>query len=231
MSKLPIAIVLVIFGGLTLFVIQNSSVSLQLVFLGMPTLALPLGVWILLAVVAGAMTNWAIALLFNWSNYLHSRELHRRSRTTQSVVDSSSRQSTGSPAASNAVRDSFFRKDSSSPKTDASTKTNTGDWEEVVPRSSDWEDEQISTPERRNDGGDRELKDGDRAQSFYSYGSQNKSNSGVGKTEDVYEANYRVITPPYREEPAKINEVGDVADADDDWETSKSEEDDWGLDL
>lgn len=55
-TKKPMIILLVILGILTLFVVQNLSPALPLVFLGTTTITLPLSVWMVLAVIAGFLT-------------------------------------------------------------------------------------------------------------------------------------------------------------------------------
>ncbi|NJL90480.1 MAG: hypothetical protein HC916_12345 [Coleofasciculaceae cyanobacterium SM2_1_6] len=52
-----------------------------------------------------------------------------------------------------------------------------------------------------------------RPPSTYAYGKGDEDNSGVGKTEAVYEANYRVINAPFSPPPA----------------VAKQQEEDWGL--
>lgn len=51
---------------LAIFVGQNSSRSLGLTFLGMQTIALPLSVWVVLAIAVGVATSWAIVASFRW---------------------------------------------------------------------------------------------------------------------------------------------------------------------
>ncbi|MBD0266213.1 MAG: LapA family protein, partial [Tolypothrix sp. Co-bin9] len=51
----------------------------------------------------------------------------------------------------------------------------------------------------------------------YSYGYRDPNNSGVGKTETVYDADYRVIIPPAAQKPSS---------PENDWESSKDDEDD-----
>ncbi len=46
-------------------------------------------------------------------------------------------------------------------------------------------------------------KSGYRSGSVYSYNYREPSNSGVGKTESVYDADYRVITPPLQQTDTK----------------------------
>lgn len=64
---LRIILFLIIVGGLTLFALQNIS-PLPLVILGTQTQALPLSVWILGAIAAGALTTLVFAVLFRASN-------------------------------------------------------------------------------------------------------------------------------------------------------------------
>jgi len=93
--------------------------------------------------------------------------------------------------------------------------SNNDDWEQENKRSDDWDDtvstDRLPRQSRGNEGdGTTKAGPGQGTDSFYSYGSQDKSNSGVGKTEDVYEANYRVITPTVRSE-------FDEGENDEDW--------------
>ncbi|MGK7905550.1 MAG: LapA family protein [Hormoscilla sp.] len=106
----------------------------------------------------------------------------------------------------------------------SSAASNNDDWEQENKISDDWEEVVTSGSTDRvprqsggiEEKGDRAKADGgEKNDSFYSYGSQDKSNSGVGKTEDVYEANYRVITPPVHEESA--------GDKDEDWGLDEDE--------
>jgi uncharacterized integral membrane protein len=59
--------------------------------------------------------------------------------------------------------------------------------------------------------------------SVYSYGYRDPSQSGVGQTESVYDAEYRVIVPP---QGAAIPETGGPEVA----KNNSEDEDDWGLD-
>jgi hypothetical protein len=59
--------------------------------------------------------------------------------------------------------------------------------------------------------------------SVYSYGYRDPSKSGVGQTESVYDADYRVIVPP---QEAAIPQTGGGEVA----KNNSEDEDDWGLD-
>lgn len=244
MPALNIVLLLVIVGGLTLFAWQNWSPSLFLVFLGMPTPTLPLAVWILLALAAGVMTGLSIAALFRWYSYLEASNMRRRPRyDRESAYPAGSSHSQESQASETnsigrsqtsykgtSARESFAPIDDSSKKAavpsqgdrskKAAVPTN-DDWEQENKISDDWEDVgTVSTPREKGDNAKAEQPKG--TDSFYSIGSQDKSNSGVGKAEDVYEANYRVISPPVGQESEE-------------WKNRKNydggeNDEDWGLD-
>jgi uncharacterized integral membrane protein len=77
--KFPIALFLVVIIFIPL-IGQNLSPSLSLVFLGIKSIALPLGVWVALAGVAGAITAGTISLLQSRSNSTRpSKSRQRRS--------------------------------------------------------------------------------------------------------------------------------------------------------
>ena len=56
--------------------------------------------------------------------------------------------------------------------------------------------------------------------SVYSYSSQSPKNTGVGKTESIYDADYRVIIPPYQPPNTKKSDN----DTDEDWDFLIDEE-------
>ncbi|MFP4653392.1 MAG: hypothetical protein ACLFM4_13315 [Phormidium sp.] len=61
-SKLPIT-GLIILGVLALFLVQNSSPTLSITFFGVTSIALPLGIWLMLPFLAGVMSAGFVALL------------------------------------------------------------------------------------------------------------------------------------------------------------------------
>lgn len=62
MSQINI-ILLLLLSVATIFTIENWSQPLSLVFLGTQTIPLPLSLWVLLSVAAGAATSWFLATL------------------------------------------------------------------------------------------------------------------------------------------------------------------------
>ena len=69
-------------GTMTLFTLQNLTPVLPLVFLGSPTLALPLSWWVLGAIAAGALTTLAITFLVGLSNFLTGQVVRSQARSS-----------------------------------------------------------------------------------------------------------------------------------------------------
>jgi len=241
MPAISLVLLLVIGGGLTLFALQNWSPSLSLVFLGMPTPPLPLAVWMLYSLAAGVMTGLSIAALFRWYSYLEARSVRRGERPR---YEGGSAYPAGSwpPQESKGSETDFIRRSKTTynahqrrdgfdtigartqkaavptkgDRTPSSAASNNDDWEQENKISEDWDDAVTSASTEQKKGDKAKAGQEETQDSFYSYGSQDKGNSGVGKTEDVYEANYRVIIPPVREE-------SDAGENDEDWGLDEDE--------
>ncbi|MGA9380290.1 MAG: hypothetical protein WBV73_16115, partial [Phormidium sp.] len=67
-----------------------------------------------------------------------------------------------------------------------------------------------------------------RSGSVYSYSYKNPSNSAIGKTESVYDAEYRVITPPYR--PLDSEEEDHTPESSPTNQQNNDDDEDWGFD-
>ena len=177
-----IILLLVVLGGLTLLLLQNWSPTLALVFLGVTTQPLPLALWILMSVGAGAFTSLVVTGLFSLSSYF-TRSPQQRPK----VVDS------GTPRAQQTVA-------SQKPDADPTPNDATDDW--VSNSTGDWFEEEDKTGPTQKDVKSpnyevsNEPQSSHQSGSVYSYGYRKPSNSNVGKTESVYDANYRIITPP-----------------------------------
>jgi len=92
------------------------------------------------------------------------------------------------------------------PPSNTSTSFNSTAIENTNQNQDDWDDgdNYQSVPETSQNNS--------RTSSVYSYSSQAPKNTAVGKTESIYDADYRVIVPPYQE--SSKNQVTD----DDDWD-------------
>lgn len=82
-SKLPIT-GLIILGVLALFLVQNSSPTLSITFFGITSIALPLGIWLLIPFLAGVISAGFVALLLPRGD----RNPTQASRTMESAGDS-----------------------------------------------------------------------------------------------------------------------------------------------
>lgn len=170
--------------GLIIILVQNFGRSLPLVFLGMQSQSLPLGLWVLLSIIAGVFTSLVITRLLKFATNLNLQE-------QQSIPKSP-------PTTAQRVKQNT-RPPSSPPQPPASQFNDQDDWN-TNQDQDDWDD-----------GENLESTSNSRTSSVYSYSSQEPKNTAVGKTEAIYDADYRVIIPPYKE-PIK-----DQAD-DDDWD-------------
>lgn len=228
-----IVLLLMALGGLTIFVLQN-SVSLRLVFLGIKTQALPLGFWMLAAVAAGVLTALAVAWLLQIINTWGNAKLLSRIRQLEAEKGSYQGQSR-EPASSTYQTYSYSPASSSTASTSNSSPTDS--------RSNEkWEEE--DEEEDTNYGNSGSSVSGDvsdrnyevkqepttsyRSGSVYSYGYKNPSDSAVGRTESVYDAEYRVITPPFR--PLDSEEEDNTPQPPPTNKQNNDDDDDWGFD-
>lgn len=207
MPMIRIVLLLVVLGGLTLLLTQNWFPVLPLVFLGIKTQALPLALWILLSVSAGAFTSLFITGLFKLSNYFtRYKPRYRRNAVEDSKTQQRKAQHT---AASQSQPDTNSTPSDAAADDWASDSTDDDDWDfdedaDKTRNVSSQKDVSSTTYEVSS-----EPKSGSRSGSVYSYSYREPKSSGVGKTESVYDADYRVLTPPHKET--------DTAGKDEDW--------------
>ncbi|MFO5493667.1 MAG: LapA family protein [Cuspidothrix sp.] len=182
--------------GLIILLVQNLSPSLPLVFLGMRTQSLPLALWILFSIITGMITSVIIISLMKFTTYLNLQEQPipvSKSIPRSSRVKPNTPPPTSPPPPVSQFDDEFD---------DWETNRNEDNWND--------EDNLESVPEASPPG--------TRPSSVYSYSSQSPKNTAVGKTETIYDADYRVIIPPY-EAPSQ-NKATD----DDDWDFFEDDE-------
>jgi hypothetical protein len=188
------------------------------VFLGIKSQALPLSLWILIAFAAGALTSGILQLL----SYLSRRPLIARIRQLEGGGSPSSTYSRESRQTADTPEDSFSDWDDENVGSGQGSQEDWDDYEQPSSRTSSAQD----VAKRTNFETAQEPKTSSQSGSVYSYSYREPSNSGVGKTEAVYDANFRVITPPYRKPVDNQHS--------DDWDSkteSKAEDDeDWGFD-
>jgi len=215
MDIIRLFLLVAVLGGLTLLLAQNWSPVLPLVFLGIRTQPLPLAMWILFSTTAGAVTSVFISSLFNLSSYFarQQRPTRLKSPPTSGNAKQTRREEAFSRPVSAEPRASTTESRSSDVADDWDTNNSTDDnWDfedksSVAPNTSPDTSVRGQSYERQ-----QQPKTTSESGSVYSYSYRQPKNSGVGKTESVYDADYRVIIPPYQP-PTTTNQKND----DDDW--------------
>lgn len=225
MAVIRLILLVAVLGGLTLLLVQNWSPVLPLVFLGMRTQPLPLAMWILFSTAAGASTSVLITVLFKLSNYFgRQRQTPFRSRASSPRAANRRVEQTNPP----------YTPPPPASKTKDADREEFDDWETNSNADDDWnfdeKPKQAANPNLKTEPfrdsqtyeRQQEPQSSSQSGSVYSYSYRQPKNTAVGKTESVYDADYRVIIPPYQ--PPTNNQT-DNAD-DDDW--SFFEDDDEG---
>ncbi len=216
MAVIRLILLVTVLGALTLLLVQNWSPVIPLVFLGMRSRPLPLAMWILFITTAGAMTSLLITGLFQLSSYL----VGQQRQTPLKSSGNSSRTTNRIPR-----EEPTFQKQA--PPTGVSEAQSRAsdtpdDWETDGTSNEDWDFNEKPNVASTRDQQNTQVQDsktyerpkqptsGSQSGSVYSYSYQEPKNSGVGKTESVYDADYRVIIPPHQ--PSATKEADD-----DDW--------------
>ncbi|NEP08844.1 MAG: LapA family protein [Symploca sp. SIO2C1] len=206
-------LLVVIVGGLVLFASSNwPSEQVTLVFLNREIATLPLIVWIASAIAAGAITSFCLQLLnqvpkgYSNQNLREFREVPPQTRSVRREApqnDTSEYETPDTPEP---------------PKVDGSSSRAVSDWDTKIDR--DWElDEEPASSKSTQPDFERDFTEGKQVSvrtnyevpqepktsskigSVYSYSYREKEqkDSGVGKTDEIYDANYRLIRPPYKQ--------------------------------
>jgi hypothetical protein len=195
---------------IALLAAYNWSLVLPIVFLGMKTQALPIWLWIGLSIGAGFCTS----LLLQFFNYLQNRALVTRfsQRSTE-------------PLRYHQRTETSDRQTSYTPPNQPSNNDDESDWDAASNEDWEFEEETETTPSDRaaavkDDIPDYEARrtptSSQTSGSVYSYSYRQPEDASVGKTESVYDVNYRVINPPNWESDRQP-EVQEESDDDDDW--------------
>ncbi|MDZ4876426.1 MAG: hypothetical protein CLLPBCKN_005846 [Chroococcidiopsis cubana SAG 39.79] len=283
MAAIRFFLLLILLGGLTVLLVQNWTPVLSLVFLGGQTQALPLSIWILFSVAAGAITSIFIASCFQIASYFaqpRAKKQRRRAAKTSTRFASEEKNPNKTP---DPPKTNTYSYTASSPRptqpsvqeSDGWDTTANDDWnftEDTEPatqdppdrqeytdrvvadrkRSSnlddDWDyvpqDTQRQPQERQknyasdetnrptsNDTNEpNEPNSSDRSASVYSYSAREPKNSGIGRTESVYDAEYRVLTPPYKQQNTSSPPPSNRPQNNDDDDWGFVDDEDWKVD-
>ena len=233
MPLIRIVLLFLVVGGLALFAVSNLSPVLSVVFLGMHSPVLPLSAWIGIAIALGALTSFFLQFL----SYL------QRGASTQRLEELDQEQ----PQTRSFRRETYENSPSpsqtphtppppSSPPETAKTNV-ASDWEERIGEDwdfdansgssstrQDFERSQRTAPSSSTNYENRqEPKTTAPSNSVYSYSYREQNQTGVGRADVVYDANYRVIKPPDQKPVESAEDDEDWGFEDDDDFNDKSE--------
>lgn len=199
---LYLVILIALLAGLAL---QNLSPSITLVFLGLRSQPMPLGYWLLAAVGVGVAAGIVLLVLLGLWRYVMQRS--RLPETPRFQVkppfSSGTRRPEPAPPAPEPINpDDTWTTSSSQGWGDWGEETDIDDVEQPVEPSRD----QVFEVEQQP-------KSGYRTGSSYSYSYRDQSRSGVGQRESVIDADYREVTPAYRQ-PDEEDDFGFEDDED-----------------
>jgi hypothetical protein len=233
MKIILILLVLVLFG---VMVGSNLSVMMTVVVLNQPTMALPIGIWLVIAVGLGLISSISIQLLL----FLQRRSATKKIRQLQTRLqerdedfftytsspeanpEAKSAQKTEPPLSS---RNRFsFRRTRTQPTPNQSDVNNPSptptkpssiidddDWEDE-PRSNrqlDWDDvppPQTQTPRASTKAPIYSNFNSTEPQREESRSTQNRSPE-IARNDEVYDADFRLIQPPYKQPPEEAEEL------------------------
>ena len=179
----------------------------------MKSLAFPLGVWILFAIAFGFLSSLLIGVLFQLSNYLSEQQLRSRIRELETEKTNSTGQRRENTTAGESNSNSKYYQQPQQKE----TVRDVGNYQDSSPNTTYERPQEPTTTYRSG--------------SVYSYGYRDPKNSGVGRSESIYDAEYRVITPPYRGvEPSDEPEWKSRENSNKKENENNEDEDDWGFD-
>ena len=219
---MKIIIALLVLILLAIVVGSNLFPTMTVVILNQPTVALPIGVWLMLAIGAGLLSSSTIQLLISIDRRLLKRQINRSQPRaeqqnednfiyTPPVVgvadpaenrsDRSSRYTEAIPTKTSRFKsyrtnltDRFTNRSSSQPM----MVDDRDDWEvePVVNRQLDWED---STPQRQQNF-QSPTNSPNQTERIYADRRTEKIESASQPTSrEVYDADFRLIQPPYKQ--------------------------------
>lgn len=200
MPVIRLLLLLLILVGLAAFTLQNWAFQIPLVFLGKQTLVLPLSVWVLGAIAAGALTTLLFTGLFQLSNTLAAKRIRSRVASasrmeTEAAASRSSWEESGWGSSTN--RSTSSQDEYSSSGGDRfSDESDLGEESDPVDRSYNTGYDSGYERDRTNYEVPQEPTSSYRSGSSYSYSYKDPNSSGIGRSESVYDADYRVIIPP-----------------------------------
>ena len=214
-------IILSIALGVSLvFVAQNLTPALPVVFLGMRSPALPVGIWLFLGFTLGAIVSKLMGSILRWSATLQSPPESREAGRPRG--DRPIDPPKPPPSSTPTERISFTK-----------SSTSSEDWEQDNPPIQEWDNREWD-----------KTSESFQSDSFQSdsFPVENPPPSPPRRVENVYDTDYRVIIPPYSpmsppptQPPAKDSiqdkpQSPPLSSGDSDWENrdrSAADDEEW----
>ena len=254
MPPFKIVVTLLVLIGFGIVVGSNLSVMMPVVVLNQGTKALPIGVWLIMAIASGILSSSVIQLLlFLQQNSATKKIRQLQTRLQQQDEDIFTYTSTPEPepevqpqesrspfkqAWRNSTATQSDSQPESQPEPEQIETDNRDDWDEQPSRSKlDWDD---ITPSRSNQesvssnsSSSQDKRDGSNTKP------SRKQQSEPVRIDEVYDADFRLIQPPYKQPPAKFKYIEEEDDEDDDEELQDQrpirqdgvDNEDWGFDF
>ena len=225
---------------LGLFIVQNLSTVLPLIVFGVRTPALPLGIWVLVAIALGFISSLFLQLPSSFSRPRPSPRENLRENFRENLREGDEEEFPEEPIARNQTYGG--RPYQNEARSNPEVSSDISDWD--LDFGDDWQDEpRPVNPPPRAAAPEPKQAQGSPPRSPANYGSVSPGRfettkpevarpevgktevdktevgktevgkSGVGRTEAVYDANYRVINAPFSPPP----------------KVAKAQEEDWGL--
>jgi len=193
----------------------------------MRTQPLPVAMWMLFATAAGALTSVFITSLFKISNYFvrQPRQTRFKSTTASPRTKTIFEKEPTPPSTSQPPPASKTENTSSDGFDDWNTNNQDDDWnyDENPREASNTRHQSEEFSKSKTYERPQKPQSSSQSGSVYSYNYREPKNTAVGKTESIYDADYRVIIPPYQ--PPTTNQVNNDDDDDDDWGFFDEEDD------
>jgi uncharacterized membrane protein YciS (DUF1049 family) len=204
MQPLKIVITLVSLIVLAIVVGSNLSPIVTVTILSQPTVMLPVGVWFAIAIGLGLLSSSAIQLLLWLQNRTLAKKIRQLQTRLQDVGEDvfSYTPPAPEPPVSNTrfARDNFESRSTSPNFTPPPAIDDDDDWEKepVAKPQPEWED--LSPPPRQQTAKSPERSSYTPRQTFV--------DDDLDAREGVYDADFRLIQPPYKA-PVEVEEEDD----------------------
>ncbi len=199
-------IIAVFLGTLVIFLLQNTQPIPFILLSYVIPRELSVGILVLFAVLAGILTSLILQLLNQGKNKQTPQfSTTKNKKTTETNYNYSPSPRSYNQAKSDIKESSYSRQEYLKKEKIEDVKSSANDsikeiFDEKIPRE---ENSQVNEPLIKKD-------------SIYSYNFRQNKDKKNNPTDDVYDANYRVIIPPYQQDKEKSS-TNIQDDKDEDW--------------